>query len=584
VGGLLGVGALLTSSIRKAETFTKASAEMASALKLPIGAASALVDTMDDFGISADRQVALFGKLSKNAEMLAGTTKKAAAFQKAYGFSLTDSKGKILDANGLLQRSADYWKSNATQGEKALVMSKLWSKNWTTLIPLFDLGGKGIAKYTAEQIHLTQAQAKSAAMFRVAQRDFQSGLDELITRAGLELLPELTGLFKGMSKGLDDNKAKIMDAFHGMVGAAKEIGGAITTYVIPGIKAIAGAWNSIPPDFRKLLITGVVANKALKVVFGFDPLKIVGGGIADIFKKGIGDFFGRGSPGNPMWTKEVGLPGVGGGGGVGALGGLSLAGIITAVTGGLLAAGAFKLLVQDPALNAQQAEALKNAQRQLGSNPTQRQLQIGIDGINQGIKDLKAIPGGEQLYSDQLAFLEKLRVMYETALKGQQISGPAATDKQKNAPRNERDKLTPVALHNAITQGNRSLPQRRDLTSGLLGITGAIRQMQGAIRGTEQAGFAAVVTAVYNMESAISGMAWNFGTAAAQGRGTGSGGRPTVARTPRVGIEKNRDSSRTLNLYVKASTSVRSNDSGSATQSRYGPTPSRAGAATLLVD
>jgi hypothetical protein len=306
--GIGGVAAGLTAAITKTEEFAKATQNFAAITGLSAENASKWVDVLDKFGISGDTAVKTYSRLLVNAEKYGGTVKGATKFQKEFGVNLVDNKGHLVDANELLKRSADFFNSNATAAEKATTLTKLYGKGWQTLIPLLLKGRKGIEAEFGSALTLTKEQLRQMAELLAVQKDWNDALGDAAVKVGVALIPTLTKALRGLTTFVDQNSDKIAEFAKGLVKGAEELGGAIAG-LAPVAKGIADAWNSIPADFRKLLLGGLVANKVLKMTIGFDPIDIARTAVTDSIGKIVGGFFGRGSPANPMFTKEVGLPG-----------------------------------------------------------------------------------------------------------------------------------------------------------------------------------------------------------------------------------------------------------------------------------
>ena len=97
-----------------------------------------------------------------------------------------------------------------------------------------------------------------------------------------------------------------------------------------------------------------------------------------------------------------------------------------------------------------------------------------------------------------------------------------------------------------------------------------LERVGGQIEAVLRSGFAAVT-------GAVSGLPSYFGTAAAQGRGTSTGGRRTTAASdPKAGHEGQNRGHNVINFRI--TTDYRSNTGAAAVGSRYGPTPGTAGA------
>lgn len=199
-------------------------------------------------------------------------------------------------------------------------------------------------------------QALSGSL-EVRLRAFQEGLANIRESIGIALLPALTKIvdvigksvlpafqkfvdriLPGISKGIDDfakalegggaEKAVmgISDALGTMVGLLQAAAGPV--------KLIVGAFMALPKELQTILVAGFAVNK-----LSGGMLTQLGG---EIFKRG-------GTPANPLFVKDVGLPGGLGGGKGGPLGALPAVGGGAAAIGGAtvaaLAAGTAAAIV-----------------------------------------------------------------------------------------------------------------------------------------------------------------------------------------------------------------------------------------------
>lgn len=457
--GAAGVSRLLHDSVGNAEAFGRASVDLQKVIGGTISDVSVLVDTLDKFGLSGEDQIRVLGLMERNVGKIGATTKSAAAFQKQYGFSVLDSKGKIADANELIKRSADYFNSNATASDKATVLAKLYGKQWQAMIPILSKGRAGINKEEATALRLNADQIKQLAALRGAQRELNDTWGDTKTLIGIALVPQITKLARALNAFVGSHQQEIVSFFKGAAQFAEEMGSSIARFVIPGIKAIGTAWSAIPSEVRQMLLGGFVANKAIKIVFGFDPIRIVEGGIGSALKGALSGLFSRGgSPVTPMWVRQVGpagpagpsLPGVAAPTAAAAAGGLSAA---AGLVGGSL------FLAQGIMHVVQANELLDKTNQELGTNLS------FIDAVGRGI---------------------------DTIL-GRQSAAVRDTAETRATLTRAKDAIV-----------------------------------------------SALVAGFGNVVAAVDGLPGFLGSAAAQGRGTGSEGRRRVASTPRVGIEKNR--------------------------------------------
>ncbi len=428
VGGALGIGALFASSISKAEEFSQSIRKVQAITGESAEATSAYVDVLDKYGVGADKVAKLTGILEKNLGTIGKTAKTAAKFQADYGINVLDASGHVASATEVFKRAVAFFNSNATASQKAAALNKLYGKSWQDLIPALREGTGTIKKEFGTALQLGDAQLKNLDKFKAAQREFADEFGDLQVIVGTEILPALIGPMKEFTSFLSSHRGDIVNFIKGGISAAKEFGGALKDFVIPAGKAIVDAFNAIPPDIRKLLIGGAIANKVLKVTFGFDPLKIVGSGIGEAVSKGLGGIFQRGSPANPMFTKEVGIAGAAGGVGAGG-GGSGLLnkgiGILTILGSALAVIGTQQQISQN---SSQQAADVAATQKEwLAKSPKREDLINGLAGVEQGIRDLESNPLNVLVQGDALDKLRQMREDLKAQLFAQQQAGKGFT-------------------------------------------------------------------------------------------------------------------------------------------------------------
>ncbi len=187
-------------------------------------------------------------------------------------------------------------------------------------MPILALGRQGIldAEAAAKDLGLTLTaqNAKDLKDYRESLREASDAVGGLELQIGLALVPAIKDMADSITSFLaHGGRQGIVSFFKDAVQAGRALAGTIEHSVIPVIHGIADAWNSLPPEFRDLIVKGVVAEKAVKFLFGVSPASLV----KDALGGAAGQFFQRGSPANPMWvaSAEGGIPGVGGAAGKG---------------------------------------------------------------------------------------------------------------------------------------------------------------------------------------------------------------------------------------------------------------------------
>jgi hypothetical protein len=316
----VGVIGVLESSITFTRDFAKEVGLMAAATGLTTEKTSALAAVFTHFGVDVATALTLTTLGEKNLFKLGGTAEKAAKFQATYGLSLVDSAGQLKDFNTILLDSADFFTNkHIPAAQRDAAVAAIYGRGWKALIPVLSAGRDKIAEVekTAADLGLTFTadNFKDLVKLRDATRDWTTALDGLKLQIGLKMVPALTGLANSATEFLRKGGTKqIVGFFQTLLDIGKRAAYVITHQVVPVFGAIYGAWMKVPSALRDLIITGLVANKTIKFLFGFSPLALAKGLAGSLF----GQLFSRGSsPANALWVQSVG--GIGSGGGPGGL-------------------------------------------------------------------------------------------------------------------------------------------------------------------------------------------------------------------------------------------------------------------------
>jgi len=285
-------------------------------------------------------------KVNEAMSQGAAATDNAGKFLEKYGFNILGANGKVKDFNTLLLTFSDYWKGNKNASLAAAAAATLFGRGYADLVPILNLGSKGIKDAEAEAaalgLTLTKVNVEDLAKMRENTRQLGDAMGGLELQIGLALIPTINDFARAASKFIGDHRTDIVTFFKNAADAAKMAAG-----VVGGLVGTIGDfWNTIPAGFRDLLVKGIVADRTVKFLFGFSPVETALKGLT-------GGLLQRGTPFNPMFVKVIGgLPGGGPPGGPGnllpAAGGLSLPFLAATVLP--IAAGLFLgyLASQDP--------------------------------------------------------------------------------------------------------------------------------------------------------------------------------------------------------------------------------------------
>lgn len=336
LGGILGVVAYGKKAVDSAEAWADSTRRINQITHMGIEESSRFVDAFDKFGISATKQEHILGFMAKTLGNFGQNTKAAKKLQDDFGFSVLDAHGKVKTSQRILLEFTDYFNQKGIPAtQKAALAAKLFGRGWTELLPIFELGSRKVKKGMDDAMSMSGAQFKMMTKWRDTQREFNDTMGDTSVKVGMVLIPVLQEFLKGITQFIDQNQDKIVTFFRDLGQTARDTAGFITGSVLPTVKGIAdavlGFWNSIPGPLRDLLVTGFVANKAVKFMFGVSGLDI-GKSILSAFTGGGGLFARGSSPANAMWVKQAGGPlGAGGavaggkGSGLGMLGKAALA-------------------------------------------------------------------------------------------------------------------------------------------------------------------------------------------------------------------------------------------------------------------
>lgn len=269
-GLLSGVG-ILKGAIDTANTMAKSIETLTALTGESATTISQLLAVFERFGVSTDTATTRLAFMEKTLGTLANNTKALTTLQKTFGISLVDSSGNIVDVNTALQRLADYMNGSASAADKAKLASTLLGRGYVDLLPVLSQGAAGIAAVESQAQSLgntlDQTQVDQLMAYQNAMRDMGEAMQGLGLQIAVALVPELTKLAQNISSFVATNKDQIIGFFRDAGKFAEDMGHAVETQVVPAIKGIIGAWNSIPQPLRDFLVTAFVAGKVSKFLF-----------------------------------------------------------------------------------------------------------------------------------------------------------------------------------------------------------------------------------------------------------------------------------------------------------------------------
>ena len=470
VGGVAGVAHELESSVTGAEEWGYAVQKMGVLSGLGATQMSALSAGMAHFGITTERQTRLVAMATKNIGNLALNGKKAQKFASDYGFSLTDASGRVLDFNAVLLKSIDYFNDKSIPAtKKAALMAKLYGRSWQDLLPVLSAGRGSLAQVEAAAqaagMTLSQDDLTNITALKGATRDWDTALGGLKVQIGLQLLPVVTDLAKAATSFVQEHRGDILTWVKNGITFGKQLAGTLRDVggqaVDLGRQAMK-FWDSLPAGFKDLIIKGIVAQKAVKFMFGIDLAGLVGDAAGGVIKGLAASIFQRGgTPATPLFVSDIaadlggrGVPGVvptgGGSSLLGKIGtGLAVGAAGVGVAGFVATAGEY---LHDTA--AETADTNAKLGQFLATAPDQKQVQAQIDALNKvpdslGLIDrtlFNANAGGvHDTWQKQLDALNSMNAVMQ--------ADPAATAKQFQAATADLEKKgIPITFSALLTE------------------------------------------------------------------------------------------------------------------------------------
>lgn len=337
-GAVLATTAFLKSSYGDAMKMGDAVERIARLTGMATGRTSKFVDALGYYGIGADKAQSITAMYLKNIDALTASKKSAAKFEEEYGFKLRDSTGRVKDAEEVVTSFTEFFNNKAIPAsQRAAAGAKLFGRSWQDLLPIFQSGGKEWKKQLEAGFELTKEDIRQMKAARAATRDWEDALGDFKVMVGVKLMPTMAELARQAATFLNDpgNQKTLLGFLDKGIQLGKDLAGFLGGTVLPAVSNLAAGantfWSALPGPLKDLLITGMVADRTIKYLFGFSVTGVAGDIVGGVVKDGIGAVLGKlgltrgSSPANPMYVSG----GIGGGGaGGGAVGPAGRTGIM----------------------------------------------------------------------------------------------------------------------------------------------------------------------------------------------------------------------------------------------------------------
>lgn len=196
------VGSEVSSVVTTTEDWTRSTVKLQREMGVSAETASSLLAVTNRFGVDGDAASKAFGILAKQVTAASEGSKGAIDTFSHFGLSVTDASGKTKDFNTLFGEIADKFKDAPAGFDKTAESMKLFGKSGKDMLPILNLGSKGIAELEANAkkmgLVLTQNNVNSVRKMIMAQKDWEESTQGLKIQLGTAILPVLTKLVEAI--------------------------------------------------------------------------------------------------------------------------------------------------------------------------------------------------------------------------------------------------------------------------------------------------------------------------------------------------------------------------------------------------
>lgn len=245
--------------------------------------ASTLIFAADKQGVAFDQLSAGLRIFSKNMltvqeanDGFAGGAKTTKEVLEGMGIKVLDVNGKLKPLNELLDETADFFAKDHDATEKAGLAMQLFGRAGASLVPVLQLGSRGLEEAAAEaqklHVQLSEKNVQSIHEFVLAQRDAQSAIAGIEVSIGLKLLPQLTALANYFIAHQGD--------FLAFFDAAEKDIGVFASAFADGFSVVKDLFTFIPA--HQVEVIGAFGAIAAAALLAFGP--------ASVFALALGTF------------------------------------------------------------------------------------------------------------------------------------------------------------------------------------------------------------------------------------------------------------------------------------------------------
>jgi hypothetical protein len=153
------------------------------------------IEAFDDYGISASDSSVLVGKFAK----VVGTTPQVL---NDLGVAIAHNKDGTVNLSATMQNAAEAFSKTTDEAKRAEIGSKLFGKQWQSMIPILDQGAAGLKKSfdgVATTKLLSQEQIDQAEKTRLALDQVKDVSEGLMRQIGAGLAPTIAESANGLT-------------------------------------------------------------------------------------------------------------------------------------------------------------------------------------------------------------------------------------------------------------------------------------------------------------------------------------------------------------------------------------------------
>lgn len=255
----------LKGAAEETTAFAKGTMKLQRELGVSAESASSLLAVFNRFGIDVEGASKNLGIFAKKIEAAAEPGKYAGSVFEELGIKLKETNGTLRTADSVMLDVADKFKAMPNGVEKTAEAMRLFGKSGKDLLPILNLGSKGIQELEAQAkkmgLVLTQDNINAVKKNIVAQKDYKEALAGINVQLGNEVMPILTKFSTFMATtGIDAIRSMIhvvrefyTDHLKPLQEGFKKVYNQVADYLQPKLKDLEKSLEKLWTPLKKFV-------------------------------------------------------------------------------------------------------------------------------------------------------------------------------------------------------------------------------------------------------------------------------------------------------------------------------------------